>query len=90
MLHAVEVEPLGVMRGVRLDLGQLRISLGEIVVVVQVAAVGTDAEEAGKIFRTQHFLRGHEYLKELFAVTCADNLPNIPNRRPHFVSMCKT
>ena len=73
-LHAIEVEPIRVMGGVGLDLGQFRISLGEIVVVVQIAAVGVDAEEAGQVLRPQHFLRGHEYFKELFAVTRADGL----------------
>ena len=62
------------MRGVRLDLGQLCISLGEIVVIVQVTAVGVNAEEAGQILRPQHFLRGHQHLKELFPVARADGL----------------
>ena len=62
------------MGGVRFDLRQLRTSFGEIVVVVQIAAVGVDAEETGKVLRPQHFLRGHEYLKELFPVARADGL----------------
>jgi len=62
------------MGGVRFDLRQLRVSFGEIVVVVQVAAVRVDTEETWQVLRPQHFLRGHEYLKELLAVARADGL----------------
>ena len=62
------------MGGVRFDLRQLCVSFGEIVVVVQVAAVGVDTEETWQVLRPQHFLRGHQHLEELFPVARADGL----------------
>ena len=71
-LHPLDIESLGIVRGIGFAEVELGIALGEELIVIQVPVVRVDAEEVPPILRAEHLLLSHKGFKELFAMPRSD------------------
>src|SRR5687767_12437115 len=77
LLDARDVEALCVVRRVVVEMGNLRLTLDEELVVVQVSIVDGDAVVAARVFGFRHLLPGEQRFVEFFAVPRPDHADRI-------------
>ena len=74
LLHSLNVEARRVVGVVGVEGGGDLLPLDEVLVIVEVAGVGWDAEVVAHVDRLRHVFASDQRLVELLAVACADDL----------------